>query len=342
MRIEHTLLWVLILSSWQSCFANSDAVAHYNKLHPNSPQLDEGFVATDTGRLHYVSAGSGPLVVLHHGFPSFWYAWKNQIRELSKTHQVIAFDGLGVNLSDKPPELPAYTVKALSHTLNQAVSELSDSPKFILIGHDWGGTLAWSFAQRYPDRLAKLIVLNAPPYNLFLELLANNPEQQKTSRYMTLLQHPAIEYSLSLNRAFLLWRSAYHKLITPGHFSDAEGELFRNALGRPGTVKGAINWYRANIPALNSNTGKPSWPEAHATTDVESLLIWGKLDRTFTPEFLNQISGVAQNHRTEIIADAAHWPAVTHSDQVNQIITEFLCTNATCGTILSATSHSSN
>lgn len=342
MNTWRLVLSLLILLNGQSSLASSDAVAHYNNQHPGASQLSEGFVTTDAGRLHYVSAGSGPLVVLHHGFPSFWYAWKNQIRELSKTHQVVAFDGLGVNLSDKPSELSEYTVKALTHTLNQAVSKLSDAPRFILIGHDWGGTLAWSFAQRYPDRLTKLIVLNAPPYNLFLELLANNPQQQKTSRYMTLLQHPAIEYSLSLNRAYLLWRSAYRKLITPGHFSEAEGELFRNALGSKGTVTGAINWYRANIPASSSDMGSFVWPAVDATTNVESLLIWGKLDRTFAPEFLNQIPRFAKRHRTEIIADAAHWPAVTHPDQVNQIISEFLCTNSSCDTIQPAKSLSSN
>src|SRR5215203_5612511 len=115
--------------------------------------------------LHYVTAGSGPLVVLLHGFPEFWYSWRHQIEPLAQTHTVVALDQRGYNHSSKPAGVAAYALERLVEDLRA------------LIGHDWGGVVAWSFAMRYPLLTERLAVLNLPHPRLMAKALLTNPRQ---------------------------------------------------------------------------------------------------------------------------------------------------------------------
>ncbi|MGB2360144.1 MAG: alpha/beta fold hydrolase, partial [Porticoccaceae bacterium] len=151
-------------------------------------QFSDHSIDVDGQRLHYVSAGSGKLILFYHGFPSYWYMWKNQLLDLAADYRVVAVDGLGANLSAKPNKLAPFHVSALSRQLNALAETLAGDQGFVLVGHDWGGALAWSYAQQYPQGLDKLVVLNAPPTNLFLELLRSNPEQRKASTYIARLK----------------------------------------------------------------------------------------------------------------------------------------------------------
>ncbi|MEM9507162.1 MAG: alpha/beta fold hydrolase, partial [Cyanobacteria bacterium P01_E01_bin.35] len=135
--------------------------------------------------LHYVEAGQGPLIILYHGFPSFWYSWFDQMEVLKGQYRVVAVDGLGSGLSAKPQESEPYKLKALSKQLDDLARHLAGDEKYVLIGHDWGSVLALSYAQAYPDRLHKVIGMNAPLLNMFLKFLAQSPEQQNRSAYMT-------------------------------------------------------------------------------------------------------------------------------------------------------------
>ena len=113
--------------------------------------LKEKYVKVNGVRLHYVTAGKGPLILFLHGFPEFWYEWKNQLIEFSKDHQAVAPDLRGYNLSDKPTDLDQYKIATLVEDVRSFADHFSHGKKFVLVGHDWGGAVAWSFAIAHPD-----------------------------------------------------------------------------------------------------------------------------------------------------------------------------------------------
>lgn len=330
MRLNALLLIAALAGCTLGTTANaieiSDAVAHFNKQHPQSPPLTDGYATVGDVTYHYVSAGEGPLVILYHGFPSFWYAWKYQIPELAKHYRVVAIDGLGSNLSDKPTEISRYRIDKLASDLNQLSYQLGGDEPFYLIGHDWGGSLSWAFAQGYPQRLTKLVVLNAPPYNLFLKLLKHNEQQQKTSVYIDVLKHPLGEAVLSFNDSYLISSMAYQKHVDKHYLSETEAALFRQALARPQALHSAINWYRANAPDSDNRHHQVDWPADNPTIEIPSLLIWGEQDKAFVPEFLELLPNTAKQLTIKRFSDAGHWPGLSHSTQVNQQILEFFGT----------------
>ncbi|MGH1372253.1 MAG: alpha/beta fold hydrolase [Cellvibrionaceae bacterium] len=327
MILRHTLISV-IFACWalaQNVNAStpSDAVAQYNQMHPDNKPLTDGYVNVGGVDYHYVAAGQGPLVILYHGFPSFWYAWKPQIAELSKHYRVVAVDGLGSNLSDKPADINRYRIDKLASDLNQLAYKVGGEQPFHLIGHDWGGALAWAFAQNYPDRVAKLVVLNAPPHNVFQELLRTNEQQQKTSRYIKVLNSSLGERILGFNDSYLIWKMAYQKHLDHERINTAEADLFRQALSRPQALHSAINWYRANTTDADSPLESALWPRENPLITVPSLLIWGEKDKAFVPEFLDMLPELVEHLTIKRLASAAHWPGLSHPQQVNQAINKF-------------------
>src|SRR5262249_33905291 len=141
-----------------------------------------GFVDSGGVKLHFVAAGEGPLLVLLHGFPDYHYTWRDQMPALSKHFRVVALDLRGYNRSDKPEGVAHSKLDRLTDAV-AAVLDHFKQRKVILVGHDWGGFIAWAFAATHPDRVDRLVILNLPHPNGLLRELANNPEQQKNSQY---------------------------------------------------------------------------------------------------------------------------------------------------------------
>src|SRR5579863_3870142 len=167
------------------------------KMH--TPKLQDHFAEVNGVRLHYVTAGKGPLILFLHGFPEFWYEWKNQLLEFGKDHQAVAPDMRGYNLSDKPTELDQYKMAQLVEDIRAFADHLSHHKKFVLVAHDWGGAVAWSFAIAHPDYLSKLVIINAPHPGVFAKLLSSDPAQQKASQYMLMFRSEGAEKMLSAN-----------------------------------------------------------------------------------------------------------------------------------------------
>jgi pimeloyl-ACP methyl ester carboxylesterase len=287
-------------------------------------QFSDHIIDVDGQQLHYVSAGSGKLILFYHGFPSYWYMWKNQLLDLAADYRVVAVDGLGANLSAKPNELAPYHVSALSRQLNVLAKTLANDQGYVLVGHDWGGALAWSYAQQYPQGLDKLVVLNAPPTNLFLELLRSNPEQRKASTYIARLKNAAQNQTVDQNYAAQMASFAYGSMVNRGLISASEATLYKTALTRPGAVAGGIKWYQANIPELDKIADDDFWPSTKSSTEVESMLIWGEDDTTFVPAFLDQLPNYAKDLRIEVLPGVRHWPPLEAPDKVNRLIREFI------------------
>lgn len=157
-------------------------------------------------RLHYVEEGKGPLIVFLHGFPEFWYAWKDLLPEFAKDHHAVAVDMRGYNLSSMLEAVDAYRVAILVEDV-RAFAEKLGAKKFVLVGHDWGGVVAWAFAASHPEMLEKLVIINAPHPAVFARELANNPDQQKASAYFNLFTSPVAEATLSQNDFALVQQS---------------------------------------------------------------------------------------------------------------------------------------
>ena len=184
--------------------------------------------------------------------------------------------------------------------------------------------LAWSYAQQYPQGLDKLVVLNAPPTNLFLELLRSNPDQRKASTYIARLKDAAQNQTVDQKYAYRMASLAYGSMINRGLISASEGKLYKIALTRPGAVAGGIKWYQANIPELNKIADVDFWPSPKASTEVESMLIWGEDDTTFVPAVLDQLPNYAKDLRIEVLPGVRHWPPLEAPDKVNRLIREFI------------------
>ena len=256
-----------------------------------------GYFETGGCRLHYVEAGVGPLLILYHGFPMFWFSFYPQIEALKTRFRVVAIDGPGVNLSSKPQNIELYKLENLALQIDELARDLSGDEPFYLVGHDWGGALAWAYAQRYPQRLHKVVAINAPPANQLMELLASNTEQQKRSAYMWAMREGDLHTAMTENGAARVWERAYAPFRGRVHYTKEHDEIMREGLAQPGAVDGGMNWYRANIPPLGTITDADFWPSRDAKTDVPALLIWGENDQTFIPQFIENYTATQRRYR---------------------------------------------
>ncbi len=145
-------------------------------------EAEHGFAQNGDVRIHYASLGEGPLVVMIHGFPDFWYSWRHQMEGLADRYQVVAIDQRGYNLSDKPAGQANYNMRHLVGDVAAVIRHLG-ADKAIVVGHDWGGVVAWQFAFALPQMVDKLVILNLPHPNGMARELAGNPEQQQNSGY---------------------------------------------------------------------------------------------------------------------------------------------------------------
>jgi epoxide hydrolase 4 len=195
---------------------------------------EEGFANSDGVKIHYVTSGKGPLVILLHGFPDFWYTWRDQMPALAKHFQVVAIDQRGYNKSDQPKGVEQYKLEKLVADV-EAVRKHFKQDKAVIVGHDWGGLVAWTYAMTHPEQTDRLIVLNLPHPKGLMRELANNPEQQKNSQYARNFQMEGAE-----------------KKLTPGLLAmwvkEPEARAkYVEALTRS-SMDGMLNYYRANYP----------------------------------------------------------------------------------------------
>jgi len=326
--------FTVIVLMFSICFSCSDGTNHTedpavvatNLMTGNKPTFTEGYVDIDGQVLHYVEAGDGPLLIFYHGFPSFWFSFFDQMVEFSENYRVVALDGLGSGRSSKPDELEPYRIESLASQLEKFARHFIGEQKFTLIGHDWGGALAWAFSQSHPERLDKLVVISAPPYNQLLTLLKDSEEQRKRSSYMYDLRDGPGNQAVTENGGQRLWQGAYADVRQSGRLTEDRDSLFRQAIAIPGAVNGGLNWYRANIPPVEEINDRDFWPSKSARTTVPAMLIWGEADLTFTGEFIEGLGEYTDSLVVTRIPDAGHWPMIQQADRVNSAIQDFLQT----------------
>ena len=264
------------------------------------------FATVNGETLHFVHQGSGQPIIFLHGFPAFWYVWQDQLAHFGKSMWAIALDGRGVNRSSKPTDVAAYRIKHLAADVIGVADHLGIE-QFALVGHDWGGALAWEVAQRCPRRVSRLVVANAPPWAAFMFSLATMPEQRAASAYMDRLKANSAESRLLSDNANYLWQVSMAPLVAKGAYSDDHKEAFIQCWQRPGSLTGFLNWYRANVPDFDQIDEEEFRPKPQNQINTPTLLLWGEHERAFTPSLLNIIPKYAPKAEIRHIAGANHW-----------------------------------
>jgi pimeloyl-ACP methyl ester carboxylesterase len=276
-------------------------------------------------RLHYVIAGSGKLIMFLHGFPEFWYEWKDQLAEFGRDYQAVAPDMRGYNLSSKPAEVEQYRMKYLVEDI-RALAEYLGHKKFVLVAHDWGGGVAWPFAIRHPECLEKLIIINAVHPIIFMRELRDNPAQRKASQYILVYRTFKAEEILYRDNHALLISNLLEDGLKQGYFTEEDRKAYIEAWSQPGALTGGLNYYRA--ATLGSFTGE-SDEDLSADTSlfmvtVPTLVIWGEKDKWLLTGNLEGLEKYVPNLTVRRIPDGSHWVIHEKPALVNAYIREFI------------------
>jgi epoxide hydrolase 4 len=268
--------------------------------------------------LHVARAGSGPPVILLHGFPENWRTWKHQIPALTAAgFAVLAPDLRGYNESDRPSQREAYHLKHLVADV-AALVRATGRERAHVVGHDWGGILAWTFAGAHPELLDRLVILNAPHLDIYRRLARGPSRQLLRSWYVLLFRIPRLsEWALSA-RNFHLIRDLFRRQPFKPAFSDGETEAYIQALAKPGALTAALNWYRENAAPDAVHLARS------ARVDAPTLVIWGERDTSLGIELLDDLKRVAPRVRVHRITNASHWVQNEAPDEVNRVLIEFL------------------
>ena len=269
-------------------------------------------------QLHVVAAGDDddPLVVLLHGFPEFWYAWRHQIHPLVEAgYRVIVPDQRGYNLSEKPGAVRAYRTRSLSRDIVDLVAaEGRDSAH--IVGHDWGGVVGWDLALRYPAVVDRLAIINAPHPTAYREQLRSNPAQLRRSWYVYWFQIPRIpELVIRLTGSSVLeW--ALRDTSPPETCAPDTLAHYRRAWAKEGAVTAMLNWYRAAA----------RYPLDHPQDRVAAptVVIWGEDDTALVPELAIEGHRLCEDGRLELLPETSHWVPHERPDRVTELLLEHL------------------
>jgi len=279
-------------------------------------------------RLHYVSVGTGRLIIFLHGFPEFWYQWRNQLEEFGRDYHAVAPDMRGYNLSSKPAEVNQYEVKHLVEDVLALVYHLGYE-KFFLVGHDWGGVVAWAFAISHPDLVEQLIVINAPHPRVFTRELRENPDQQKASRYILRFCSPEAEKILSSNKFAMLIDAVLTERLKNGYLTEKDLSAYLEAWSKPGALSGGLNYYRAAFMGpLNNGREQVAgnfapYLSSHII-NVPTLVIWGEKDEVLLTDNLKGLEGFVSDLTIKRIPEGSHWVIHEKPVLINAFIREFI------------------
>ncbi len=280
-------------------------------------------------RLHYATRGTGKLLLFLHGFPTFWYKWRDQLTAFGDEYQVVAPDMRGYNLSAKPSAVEQYRLPYLVEDVRALVDHLGHR-SFILVGHDWGGVVAWAFAATYPSYLEKLVVINVPPLNMLRRALYENPMQRQAADYMLLLHSSQAEEILATDDYAVLVRSELQAGLERGHFTEADRQAYLAAWSQSGALTGGLNYYRAaRFVDLFTDEGRqqiadPAREFAVPPVHTPTLLIWGEQDPFKVIEIVDDLEQSMPNLTLKHIPNGSHWVVYEHPALINAMIKEFI------------------
>lgn len=291
---------------------------------PPSCAIHHRFARVKGVKLHYVEAHPaariGGLCLLLHGFPEFWYSWRHQIPALAAAgFHVLAPDLRGYNLSDKPSGISSYRIEELLGDVRGLIDH-KGAERAVIVGHDWGGVIAWQLALHHPRVVEKLIILNAPhPAAYWREM--RSWRQRFKSWYILFFQLPALpELLLSADNFAWIDRVFRRQPVNPQAFRPADIHRYKRALSRSGALTAALNYYRG----LWHDTRRAAPYDAPINAPV--LLLWGERDAYASPQLTEGLGAWVPNLRIVRFADVSHWIQNDAPERVNRLLIEFLRT----------------
>jgi epoxide hydrolase 4 len=268
-------------------------------------RVTEGLVDNKGIKIHYATLGQGPLIILIHGHPDFWYGWRNQMPALAKDHQVVAIDQRGINLSDQPEGIENYGIaQQISDVV--AVIRYFKHDKATIVGHDTGAAIAWAFATALPQMTEGLVSLNLPHPIALARERANNPAQQAASRLSLALAQP--------NSARTITRELMLGVVNPSNETDKT--LYSQAFERT-SLESFVAYFQANF-------GKTNTAEI-IKVKVPTLVIHGLKDPYILPAGFDRTWEYVDNRLTLLmLPNAGHFVQIDAAKEINKTILDWL------------------
>lgn len=285
-------------------------------------------IALPTGvELDVATAGdpAAPAIVLLHGFPESHRTWRHQIPELAKTHFVIAPDQRGFARSSKPEGAENYTPDKTVGDLI-ALADHFGKDRFVLIGHDWGGAIAWMAALQHPNRIERLIIVNAPHPFVFQKSLFDDMEQRAASQYIRLFRNPGLEVQLEAMGLGTFFDTTFARHADPALLAP-ERDAYLDEWGQPGAMTAMLNWYRASaivVPGMDETPERPAFLDGpFPPLQMPVLVIWGMGDKALLPVQLEGLDQLVPD--LEIVqVDAGHFVPWENPGAVNAAIRNWI------------------
>jgi epoxide hydrolase 4 len=267
--------------------------------------------------LHVARAGTGPPVILLHGFPDDWRTWRPQLEPLVEAGFSVWLPDLrGYGGSGRPSGRAAYQLRWLVGDV-VAIVRATGAPRVRLGGHDWGGVVAWAVAGAHGELLDRLVIFNAPHPELYARRV-RRPGQLLRSWYAAFFLLPALPERVLAARDFAVLRRLLRRVPARRAFSEDEIDGYVAAMAQPGALTAALNYYRANVAALGAARRRA------ARIEAETLVIWGERDVALSTSLLDGLAEVAPRSRVHRIAEAGHWVHREAASETNEVLLEFL------------------
>jgi pimeloyl-ACP methyl ester carboxylesterase len=275
--------------------------------------VERGFVSVNGIRLQVATAGpqEGPPVILLHGYPDAHFGWRSQILALTDAgFRVIAPDQRGYNLSDKPRHVENYRMDVLVADVI-ALADHYELETFNLAGHDFGGIVSWNLAHAHPERLRRMVVLNAPHPEVMSRFQRENAEQRRRSWYAYFFQLPWLpELVTRAGNWGMLARTLEDS------FGQEEIGEYRRAWSQPGANTATINWYRALLKQNNED-------RFYAPIDVPTLVVWGKQDPHIMWQSAEPSAAMSTSGELVYIEDATHWVLRDAPEETGRLLVDY-------------------
>lgn len=280
--------------------------------------MQSKYIQVNGIRLHYMEAGQGELVILLHGFPEFWYSWREQIPVLAQKYRVIALDMRGYNLSDKPGRVSEYKIDQLASDVAELITALGQQ-QAIVIGHDWGAAVAWATAILHSNRVKKLGIINVPhPEEMRKALLGFNFAQLLKSYYIFFFQIPGLpEWFMGRNLPRFFKRVFKNMSANQRELSDQDAQLYAEAYRQPGGITGPLSYYRAMVRYANG-------VRLNTPIHMPVLMLWGEKDKALGKELTYNTSAYCTNLTLKYDAGSGHFVQHENPTWVNQQLMHFL------------------
>ena len=309
------------------------------------PTFQNHYADVNGVKLHYVSVGQGPLVLFLHGYPAFWYQWKDQMAEMGRDHHAVGVDMRGYNLSSRPEGVDAYRMTHLVEDVRQLAEKLAGrNRKFTLVAHDWGANVAWVFAMYHPEMLDKLIIVNGAHPFVSERELRENPAQRYASNYFFIFNkflapgEQPVDENDTRERAVRRAATGFVDAeVRSGRYTEADRLAWIEAWSQPGSTTAGLNYYRANHRNAPFNDLHPastiptSWSAKEVTKGAKStiikvptLVIWGLRDTAILSGHLSGLEKWVPNLSVKLYPEDDHWVMLQKATSVAQDIRSFV------------------